>query len=209
MFIKRITYITLVGSLFLTGCDRSKKQDTPEESPMAIGMNDMETVADATKTDKDGLNTLDWKTASIVSKNTTMDVPASLQTSTMEQREVPYIDVDFPNAAQKEEKVLRVEAEVPNAATQLKIKEIWANGKQLYVISQLAGPEDHNDKKGDQKLWAVDQVTLNAPPLNIGYIIVGRNPLSPMDGAYQHAVTMGEAHRLVGENAQKIYTSTK
>lgn len=70
-----------------------------------------------------------------------------------------------------------VEAEVTDKENNLEIQEIWASGNMPYVISKL---ETLEQAIGDKKMRVSDQVTLNAPELNVKHYIIGARLLYTM-----------------------------
>lgn len=116
---------------------------------------------------------VNWADVNVGTTTKTLDIPKVVIVMEEETVEVPYIDVDMPNGGEKIEKTVMVEAEVTDNEHMLEIQEIWATGDNLYVISEL---KSTNTSIGDNKMRVSDQVTLNAPDLNVKHYIIGARP---------------------------------
>lgn len=116
---------------------------------------------------------VDWAEVNVGTKTETVEVPKVVVVMEEEQVEVPYLDVDMPNAGEKEERTLMIEAEVSGQESKMEIKEIWATGKRLIVISEL---QSTGKDIGDKKMRVSDQVTINAPELDVRYYVIGERP---------------------------------
>ncbi|MBD1260536.1 hypothetical protein HZY62_08040 [Maribacter polysiphoniae] len=131
---------------------------------------DIDVTADAGELPEYDIN---WADINVGTKTKTLDIPKVVVVMEEETVEVPYIDVKMPDNDEKSEKTIMVEAEVTDKEHQLEIEEIWAAGDKLYVISKLEATEQ---SIGDKKMRVSDQVTLNAPDLNIKHYIIGEKP---------------------------------
>ncbi|WAC03261.1 hypothetical protein N7U66_06735 [Lacinutrix neustonica] len=117
---------------------------------------------------------VDWADVNVGTRTTMVKVPKVVIVMEEEEVEVPYVDVDMPDdMGDKMEQTLMVEAEVTEMEHKMDIKEIRATGSTLYVISELKATDT---KIGDKNMRVSDQVTLNAPELDVRYYIVGDKP---------------------------------
>lgn len=116
---------------------------------------------------------VDWAEVNVGTKTETIKVPKVVVVMEEEEVEVPYLDVNMPDAGEKEERTLMIEAEVSGEEHKMEIQEIWATGKKLYVISKL---ESTGTSIDDKNMRVSDQVTLNAPDLDVQYYVIGERP---------------------------------
>ncbi len=137
---------------------------------------------------------VDWAEVNVGMKTKMVEVPKVVIVMEEEEVEVPYLDIDMPNdgddAMEKMEQNIMVEAEVTGNEHKLNIKEIRASGTTLYVISEL---EETSMTIGDKKLRVSDQVSINAPDLNIKYYIVGERPDRVFNTKYKYFTSMEDA----------------
>ncbi|QLG44965.1 hypothetical protein [Costertonia aggregata] len=131
---------------------------------------DVDVTADAGELPEYDVN---WADVNVGTRTDTLEIPKVVIVMEEETVEVPYIDVDMPDGDEKFEKTIMVEAEVTDKEHSLEIQEIWASGDNLYVISQL---EPTEQSIGDKKMRVSDQITLNAPDLNVRHYIIGVKP---------------------------------
>lgn len=148
----------------LTSCNIEKKKDG------ALPDLDIDVQADAGAIPE---YDVDWAEVNVGTTTKTVTVPKVVVVMEEEEVEVPFIDVDMPNAGEKEERTLLIEAEVTNNAHKIQIQQIWATGKKIMIISQLTAMDQ---KLGDKKMRVSDQVTLNAPDLDVKYYVLGEKP---------------------------------
>ncbi|WP_422082044.1 hypothetical protein [Ulvibacterium sp.] len=131
---------------------------------------DVDVSADAGKLPEYEVN---WADVNVGTTTKTVEIPKVVIVMEEEQVEVPFIDVDMPDSEKKEERTLMVEAEVTDNEHKINIKEIWASGNRLFVISELTKMQQ---AIGDKKMRISDQVTLNAPDLEVKHYIIGDKP---------------------------------
>ncbi len=145
---------------------------------------------------------VNWADVDVSTTTKTVEVPKVVVVMEEETIEVPTIDVDMPNDNDKYEQELIVEAEVEGVEHDIEIKEIRASDDRLYVIATL---EALTTDLGDKKMRVQDQVTLNAPDLNVKYIIVGKKPNRVFNNRDMYVATMNDLPENV-KNAKAIYT---
>lgn len=146
---------------------------------------------------------VDWADVNVGTKTKTVKVPKVVVVMEEEEIEVPYIDVDMPNEKEREEQTLMVEAEVTDNEHTIDIKEIIATDDNLYVISELKSTDQ---TLGDKKMRVSDQVILNAPDLNVKYIIVGDKPDRVFNNRYKYVTNVDDFKNKL-DNTKVIYTN--
>lgn len=157
--------VLLVLSLILFSACNMKKEEKGELPDV-----DVDVATDAGELPEYSVN---WADVNVGTTTKTLDIPKVVIVMEEETVEVPYIDLDMPNSGDKYEKNIMVQAEVTDREHTLEIQEIWATDNNLYIISKL---EPTNQTIGDKKMRVSDQVTLNAPDLNIKHYILGVKP---------------------------------
>ncbi|KQC33260.1 hypothetical protein AAU57_07980 [Nonlabens sp. YIK11] len=160
MKIKLLSIFALIA--ILTSCD-IKKTDGGELPEV-----DVDVEAEAGELPE---YDVDWMDVDVTTTTRTVEVPKLVVVMEEEQVEVPVLDVDMPG--DKMERTLTVEAEIAGTDQDLEIQEVRATNNKLYVISTL---EDNGTDLEGKTIRRQDQVVLNAPSLDVEYIIVGEKP---------------------------------
>ena len=139
----------------------------------------------------------------LTTKTKMVEVPKVVVVMEEEEVEVPVLDVDMPDEyGDKRERTLMVEAEVSGKEHDIEIQEIRATGKKLYVIATL---EKMDQDLGDNKNVRVqDQVEINAPELDVEYVIVGERPDRVFNNNNRYVNSMSEVNNMLGD-ADVIY----
>lgn len=189
---KNLLTIVCVSLLF-TSCDIKQKKETK--------LPDLDVEVDVEEGQLPTFD-VDWADVNIGTETETISVPKVVIVMEEEEVEVPYIDVDMPNAGEKEERTLSVQAEVEGHAHNLEIVQIWATGKKLHVISELKMTDQ---KIGDKKMRISDQVTLNAPDLDVVYYIIGKRPNTSFNKQYKYLNDISDLKNKL-TNPKVIYT---
>lgn len=164
----------------LSAC-QMKKEDKGELPNL-----DVDVTADAGELPEYEVN---WADVDVGTTTKTVEIPKVVVVMEEETVEVPYIDVDMPNGEGKTEQTILVEAEVTDHEHDLNIVEIWAVGDELYVVSTLKAMEQ---SIGDQKMRVSDQITLNAPDLDVKHYIIGARPDRMFNTQYDYMDTMDD-----------------
>ena len=146
---------------------------------------------------------IDWADVNVGTRTKTVKVPKVVVVMEEEEIEVPYIDVEMPDEEEREEQTLMVEAEVADKEHTIDIKEIIATDDNLYVISELKSTDQ---TLGDKKMRVSDQVVLNAPDLNVKYIIVGEKPDRVFNSRYKYVRNADDFKKTL-DNTKVIYTN--
>lgn len=144
---------------------------------------------------------VDWMDVDIGTTEKTIEVPKLVVVMEEETVSVPVIDVNMPDAGEKIERTLTVDAEVPHGGYELEIDKIYAANGRLYVVAVL------NETEPDapvQKVRVADRVVLNAPDTDVRYIIVGERPDGVDNARYDFVADMSALPEAV-RNGRVIY----
>jgi hypothetical protein len=147
---------------------------------------------------------VDWAEVNVGTTTKMVTVPKVVVVMEEVEVEVPYVDVDMPDDidGEKEEQTLMVEAEVSDKEHAIKIREIRAMNNNLIVISEL---EEMTTSLGDKKIRVSDQVTLNAPDMNVKYYVVGERPDRVFNTKYKYYSDMNSLNEKLGKDYKVIY----
>lgn len=188
--------MTVIAATLLYSCDvdQTKKTKLPDVDV------DVETEAGQLPAFD-----VDWADVNVGTTTKTVKVPKVVVVMEEMEVEVPYVDVDMPNdneGVEKEEQTLMVEAEVTDKEHAINIREIRAMNNNLIVVSEL---EELSQTIGDKKMRVSDQITLNAPDLNVKYYIVGEKPDRVFNGRYKYFKTMSDLDDKLGSDYKVVY----
>lgn len=111
----------------------------------------------------------------------TVTVPKVIVVQEQETVEVPYIDVNVPGA-EREERTLTAEVEVPSGGYDLNIQDVYAVNNELWVISRL---EETNPNAPQAITRASDRIVINAPSTPVRHYIVGARPSGVFNEQYE------------------------
>lgn len=192
---KTILSLVVATTILLGSCkvDQKKEAELPEVDV------DIETAAGQLPS-----YDVDWADVNVGTTTKTMEIPKVVVVMEEEEVEVPYLDVDMPeDYGEKTERTLRVEAEIADTAHNLDIEKIYANEDNLIVVSSL---EKGEQSLGNKTMRISDQVTLNAPDLNVKYYIIGERPEQVFNSSYTYVKDM-ETLKNKLEGYQVIYES--
>lgn len=135
----------------------------------------------------------------------TVTVPKVVVVQEEETIEVPYIDVDVPGA-ERTERTLTVEAEVPSSGYNLEIQDIYVVNNELWVVSQL---EEVNPNAPQATVRASDRIAINAPDMAVRHYIIGELPIGTFNEQYtfvgnreQIASQLESGRQLYGQQQQ-------
>lgn len=185
---KLLLSVLALSLLVMTSCDVDQKKEAklPEV--------DVDVDLDGKKGQLPSFD-VNWADVNVGTTTKTVKVPKVVVVMEEVEVEVPYVDVDMPNDSEfgeKEERTILVEAEVEGVEHELDIEKIYANKNNLVVVSTL---EKGETSLGDKKLRISDQVTLNAPDLNVRHYIVGERPNRMYNRSYRYFSTMDEVEQ--------------
>lgn len=113
-------------------------------------------------------------------KERTVTVPKVVVVQEEQTIEVPYIDVNVPGA-NREERTITVEVEVPSSGYDLDIQGVYAVNNELWVVSQL---EEENPSALQARVRVSDRIVINAPNIPVRHYIVGERPRSSYNEQY-------------------------
>lgn len=188
------TFLTLATvALLFTSCDLKKTEsgELPEV--------DVDVDAEAGNLPEYEVN---WADVDLTTKTKMVEVPKVVVVMEEEEVEVPVLDVDMPDEyGDKRERTLMVEAEISGKEHNIEIQEIRATGKKLYVIATL---EAMDQDLGDKNVRVQDQVEINAPELDVEYVIVGERPDRVFNNNNRYVKSMSEVNNMLGD-ADVIY----
>lgn len=148
---------------------------------------------------------VDWAEVNVGTTTKMVTVPKVVVVMEEVEVEVPYVDVEMPDDVdgEKEEQTLMVEAEVSDKEHAIEIKEIRAMNNNLIVISEL---EEMTTSLGDKKIRVSDQVTLNAPDMNVKYYVIGERPDRVFNTKYKYYSDLNTLNEKLGNDYKVIYT---
>ncbi len=189
-------FMTLIAATILVSCDvdQTKKTKLPEV--------DVDVDTDAGQLPAFDV---DWADVNVGTKTKMIKVPKVVVVMEEEEVEVPYIDVEMPedNENEKIEQTLMVEAEVSDVEHELDIKEIRAMNNNLIVVSTL---EEKTQTLDGKKIRISDQITLNAPDMNVKYYIVGKRPDRVFNTRFKYFSDMNDLNENIGKDYKVIYS---
>jgi len=187
--------MTIMTAALLVSCDvdQTKKTKLPEVEV------DIDTEAGQLPTFD-----VDWAEVNVGTTTKMVTVPKVVVVMEEVEVEVPYVDVEMPDDVdgEKEEQTLMVEAEVSDKEHAIEIKEIRAMNNNLIVISEL---EEMTTSLGDKKIRVSDQVTLNAPDMNVKYYVIGERPDRVFNTKYKYYSDMNTLNEKLGNDYKVIY----
>lgn len=191
---KKMITSLFIASLLIVSCD-VKKTETAELPEV-----DVDIDAEAGNLPEYEVN---WADVDLKTETKTVEVPKVVVVMEEEQVEVPSIDIDMPddNNSMKSERTLLVETEVTGTAHDLEIQQIRAMGKKLYVIATLEKLDQDLEGK---TVRIQDQVDINAPDLDVEYVIVGARPDRLYNKNNRYVNSMNDVNEMLGD-AQIIY----
>ncbi|MGS2727024.1 hypothetical protein ACU8DI_10490 [Psychroserpens sp. BH13MA-6] len=189
--------ITVMCATFMLNCNVDKKKD------MELPEVDVDMDVSAEEGQLPTYD-VDWADVNVGTTTKTVNVPKVVVVMEEEEVEVPYIDVDMPDSDDndKEERTLMIEAEVTGNEHTLDIKEIWASDNNLYVISELV---ETDQSIADKKMRVSDQVTLNAPELNVKHYIIGERPDRVFNTQHTYVADMNTLKSKMNGDYKVIY----
>lgn len=189
---KKVILLAIASTMFI-GCNM-KKEDKGEMPEV-----DVDVTADAGELPEYEVN---WADVNVGTTTEIVEIPKVVVVMEEEEVEIPYLDVDMPDGGEKSKRTLMVEAEVTDMEHTLEITEIWAADDHLYVIANLTPTEQ---SIGDKKMRVSDQVSLNAPDLNVNYYIIGTRPDRVFNTQYDYLENANDLKRSL-ENPKQIYS---
>ena len=148
---------------------------------------------------------VDWADVNVGTTTKMVKIPKVVIVMEETEVEVPFVDVDMPGDdgdMEKEEQTLMVEVEVTDKEHAISIREIRAMNNNLVVVSML---EELSQNIGDKKMRVSDQITLNAPDLNVKYYIIGEKPNRVFNGRFKYFKNMDALNAKIGSDYKVIY----
>ncbi len=142
---------------------------------------------------------VDWMDVDVTTTTKMVEVPKLVVVMEEEEIEVPVIDFDMPG--DKAERTLTVETEIAGNDMDLEIQQVRATRNKLYVIATLESSDMDLEGKTVRKQ---DQVMINAPQLEVEYIVVGERPERIFNNSNRYFATMDDLDDDIA-NAKVIY----
>lgn len=185
----RILSIFAIAAI-LTSCDIKKTED-----------GDMPDIDVDVQADSGELPEydVDWMNVDVATTTKMVEVPKLVVIMEEEQVEVPVLDIDMPG--DKSERTLTVETEISGTDKNLDIREVRATKNKLFVIATL---EENNTDLEGKTIRKQDQVVINAPNLDVEYIIVGNRADRVFNNNNRYFSSMNNLDSDIAE-AQVIY----
>ena len=189
---KKSLLFIAVAAIAFTSCDIDKKGK--------LELPDVDVAVDVEEGNIPEFD-VDWMNVDVKTEMRTVKIPKVRIVMEEEQIEVPVIDVDMPGE-DKEELSIVVEAEVSGTEQSLKIQEVRASQRRIYVISSI---KTLSKSLGKETMRIQDQIELNAPDLDVKHYIVGeRNDGRSFNNRYTYVSSMAGLPDAV-KNAKVIY----
>jgi len=145
---------------------------------------------------------VDWINLNVGTTTKTITVPTVKIVMEEKEVEVPFINAKWPSEYDDvQEQTISVEAEVTGSEYGIDIKEIYAKGDKLFVISSL---NKMTTDIGDNVMRVSDQVVINAPDLTIKHYIIGDKPSRGFNNNYTYISNSKKIEKRL-KGAKKIY----
>lgn len=110
----------------------------------------------------------------------TITVPRVVVVQEQQTVDVPYIDINAPGA-ERTERTLTQEVEVPSSGYDLQIQSVYAVDNELWVISQLT-EIDPNAPQANVRVS--DRIVVNAPDTPVRHYVIGERPVGSFNEQY-------------------------
>ena len=143
---------------------------------------------------------VDWMDVDVKTTTRMVEVPKLVVVMEEEEVEVPVLDIDMPG--DRSERTLMVETEISGTDADLEIQEVRATKNKLYVIATLEKGDTDLEGKTIRKQ---DQIDINAPQLDVEYIIVGERPNRKYNNNNMYVASMNDLSATV-KDARVIYS---
>lgn len=110
----------------------------------------------------------------------TVTVPKVIVVQEEQNVKVPYIDVNVPGA-NRQERTITTEVEVPSDGYALNIQGVYAIDNELWVVSRL---QETNSNALRATVRVSDRIVVNAPELPVRQFIIGERPRGSFNEQY-------------------------
>lgn len=131
----------------------------------------------------------------------TVTIPKLVLIQEEETVQVPYIDVDMPGA-ERTERTVTAEVEVPSSGYDLNIEEVYSVEGQIWVISRLI---EVDNNAPDVAMRVSDRLVLNAPDLPVRHYVIGNRPQGSYNEQYTFINDINEIENWLAEG-RMLYT---
>lgn len=146
---------------------------------------------------------VNWADVDVGTQERTVEVPVVRVVEEKRQVSVPYIDINPPNARDREERMISMELEVPHAGYQLQIMDVRAANDDLWVIGRLMETETPQARGAAR---VSDHVVVNAPAdLDVRRVIVGERPDGMFNQQYRFVESEAALAQQLPAGARSLY----
>jgi hypothetical protein len=146
---------------------------------------------------------VNWADVDVGTTTKTVTVPVVRVERETREITVPYIDITPAGGAEREERTISVELDVPHAGYDLVIEEVRAAADDLWVVARLT---ERDGAAAQVATRASDQVVVNAPAdLDVRKVIVGERPSGTYNQQYRFFESTTALDAAVPEGARTLY----
>lgn len=146
-----------------------------------------------------------WADVDVGTTERTVTVPVVKVEQEQRQVSVPYIDINPPNARDREERTVAFDVDVPHAGYTLQIAEVRASGDDLWVIARLTEGEGTSAAQATTRVS--DQIVVNVPDdLDVHKIVVGQRPDGVYNQQFRFVDSMSALGPRIPSGARVIYS---
>lgn len=150
---------------------------------------------------------VNWADVDVTTRTKTVTVPKLVVVQEEKEVEVPVLDVDAPGENVKDnpkrERSIGVEAEVADMMHELRIRKVYADDDDLYVVAYL---EQMDQPLQQQRVRVSDQIMLNVQEgVDIDRYIIGDRPSGAFNDQYEYFASEEELMDEL-DDAQEIYS---
>ena len=184
--------VVFVGLLVLAGCQTEQTREA--RAP------DVDVDVDPGQWPRYNIK---WADVDVGTREQTVTVPVVRVEKEQRQVSLPYIDINPPGSATREERTVSIEADVPHAGYDLQIAEVRAAGDTMWVIARLT----EGKESATQEVTRVgDRVVVNAPEdLNVRRVVIGERPEGVQNQQYRFVPTMAALEQQIPQGARVLY----
>lgn len=144
---------------------------------------------------------VNWADVDVGTTERTITVPVVTVTKEERQVSVPFIDINPPGDAEREERTISMELDVPHGGMGLQITEVHAANNTLWVVARLT---DSGQPATQAVTRVADHVVVNAPDnVNVRKIVVGDRPAGVYNQQYRFVSSLDQVN--IPAQARVIY----
>jgi hypothetical protein len=144
-----------------------------------------------------------WVDVDVGTRERTITIPVVQVTKETREVQVPYIDINPPGAADREERTIQVDVDAPHAGYDLQITEVRASGDDLWVVAEL---KETNREAARTIARIADQVIVNAPAsLDVRKVIIGSRPAGDHNQQHRFVDSTAALNQALPQGGRIIY----